>query len=794
MLKSCYCPSAPWGGLAKRAWLVRAIREAVGYDNVLLLDAGDLFPPLPSPDQPPTVMRLYSLMSYDAVAIGDQELSGGLESWIALNASSSGPGSSARPFPWLSASFRRLPSAAASDPIAAPRLAGLAITDPAESLARFRAGRADRPDLTLLLAHQPADENAALAERLDGVAIVIGGHSASVVHPPTVAGRAAIFEAGRNGENLGVLRVDQAAGGPASPSGARAASPFSPAVTILPPWRITSLLVPLDTGIDEHEEAAAIISEHYRRADLAAAATQDAGAPPAPGQPGIALEQPGRQVAIPAGRSARVELRVSNRGTAPLRIRRVVSGAPWMRAAAFPPSIPPGGSGLIAFELRAVSIDRFFRAEYLVVSNDPERALARGAVSGSVTGPLTDAVDPGAILADLESAADSAGRDAPASPVSCPEAERPTDPKRVLVEYFYAAGCLDCAEMRDVVLPALVRRFGERVDLRQYDVLVPASYLHLALLQERLGAPGAERVSVFLNRAMYIGGLPAIRAGLMPAVEELAILARRGRPRVQDGTTAAGQPARPADGAAVLDRRFRAFSVAGVLVAGLVDGLNPCSFTSSVFLVSLLAALGSTRGRLLATVAGFCASTFATYLLVGFGLFRLLMALPASGTLAGALRWTMACVLAVLAILSARDAAAWRAGGGRPADLALRLPEALRARVQAVLRTRLRAGGILAGSLAAGVIVTLLESVCTGQLYVPTLVFVARRPELRAKAWLMLAGYNAMFLVPLAAVSVAACHGLRNERLLRWSRNNVAWSKTLLALLFAALAAAIVLV
>jgi len=83
--------------------------------------------------------------------------------------------------------------------------------------------------------------------------------------------------------------------------------------------------------------------------------------------------------------------------------------------------------------------------------------------------------------------------------------------------------------------------------------------------------------------------------------------------------------------------------------------------------------------------------------------------------------------------------------------------------------------------------VALLESVCTGQVYVPTIVLVSRAPGLRAQAmgWLVL--YNVMFLVPLGAILAAAWWGVGSERMGEFPRRHLAAFKVSMAILFAVL-------
>jgi threonine/homoserine/homoserine lactone efflux protein len=88
-------------------------------------------------------------------------------------------------------------------------------------------------------------------------------------------------------------------------------------------------------------------------------------------------------------------------------------------------------------------------------------------------------------------------------------------------------------------------------------------------------------------------------------------------------------------------------------------------------------------------------------------------------------------------------------------------------------------------------VVTALESVCTGQMYVPTMVMVIKSAGgfpaaagLSVKAWQYLLLYNVMFVVPLVIVFLLTYFGLRTQTLLDWSKRNVVFSKLLLGIFF----------
>jgi hypothetical protein len=155
-----------------------------------------------------------------------------------------------------------------------------------------------------------------------------------------------------------------------------------------------------------------------------------------------------------------------------------------------------------------------------------------------------------------------------------------------------------------------------------------------------------------------------------------------------------------------------------------------------------------------------------------------------------AIELAMIAILLVLAVLSVRDALRYRVGG-RAEDVTLKLPRRVTGAIHTVIRTGLTTHRILWGSVLTSFLVTVLESVCTGQVYVPTLVLVLRSGKSVPLVLGYLVLYNTLFILPLVLALILAYHGTRTERFVHWSRENVVPSKLALAALFIALAALI---
>jgi cytochrome c biogenesis protein CcdA len=77
-----------------------------------------------------------------------------------------------------------------------------------------------------------------------------------------------------------------------------------------------------------------------------------------------------------------------------------------------------------------------------------------------------------------------------------------------------------------------------------------------------------------------------------------------------------------------LKNRFQQFTFIQIVLAGLVDGVNPCAIATMIFLISFLAVQKRKRGEILAIGLTFSAAVFVTYLFLGLGAFKAISLLP----------------------------------------------------------------------------------------------------------------------------------------------------------------------
>ena len=226
-------------------------------------------------------------------------------------------------------------------------------------------------------------------------------------------------------------------------------------------------------------------------------------------------------------------------------------------------------------------------------------------------------------------------------------------------------------------------------------------------------------------------------------------------------------------------------TVPAVALAGIVDGFNPCSFAIMISLAGILAIGGRRRRARIVGGLSFCLGSFVTYMLMGFGLMQALKALEGLRIVRDIVTAFLALALFVLSFLSFRDALKFRK---IPvfSVVTLKLPEGVKVTIRKIAMASWSGPAVAIAGFGCAILVTLLDSLCTGQVYVPVLALLAKeRESSRAVALLVL--YNLAFIAPLVAVFVLASKTTDAFQMAKWSSRNVIPAKIALGVVFALL-------
>ena len=408
-----------------------------------------------------------------------------------------------------------------------------------------------------------------------------------------------------------------------------------------------------------------------------------------------------------------------------------------------------------------------------------------GCLPGGYFRGFRSAIAAGSILCAVFSSASSiataaeadVGSGAIAEPVAL--ADTPVaQPLRIV--YFHSPTCEDCREVK-LSLPAVARHWGSRIKIEPQSIEDMAVFNDLLKYEQHYGVQVNAPPVVFVGSQCLVGArsiLSSLDDAIAKELSAGSVTFTAVRP---EAASADEEPA-----ADSILSRFEDFSVGAVAVAGLVDGVNPCAFTTIVFFLSMLAYLKRTRRETLAVGAGFTVGMFVAYFLLGLGLLGAVKTFSVSHGLSRGLACGVGILAFALAGWSLIDAIRYVRSGDTK-QVTLGLPKKVKSRIHKVIRTGLTTRGLIIGSVSVGFLVSILESLCTGQVYLPTIVFMTRAPGTRAAAVAYLLLYNVMFIVPLLAILAMTYFGVRSETLGNMLHKRLALAKFAMAAVFAGL-------
>ena len=245
----------------------------------------------------------------------------------------------------------------------------------------------------------------------------------------------------------------------------------------------------------------------------------------------------------------------------------------------------------------------------------------------------------------------------------------------------------------------------------------------------------------------------------------------------------------PVTGSAVESKTAAAsrWTLPAVVLAGIVDGFNPCSFAIMISLAGILAIGGRKRRARILGGLSFCAGTFVTYMLMGLGLMQALKSLEGLRIVHDVVMVVLALSLFVLSFLSFRDALKFRKVPVFSV-VTLKLPEGVKVLIRKIAMESWSGPAVALTGFCCAFLVTLLDALCTGQVYVPVLALISREPG-AWRSFALLAIYNLAFVAPLVAVFVLASKTTDAFQMAKWSSRNVIPAKIALGVMFAVLGA-----
>ena len=178
--QNCLCPEKPLGGLERRAQFIADLKAR--YPDALLLDNGDNFIDYMAPEVKDVITESMAFIGYDLVNLGDQDIVFGVREYLDL--------------PEVIKTFGEPVTITKGAltysilPLIHPRVTRFYEQEPfepfgmdswPEQIERWLATPLPKATVRVLLSHAGFEADRAIARRFPGIALIMGGHSQTML-------------------------------------------------------------------------------------------------------------------------------------------------------------------------------------------------------------------------------------------------------------------------------------------------------------------------------------------------------------------------------------------------------------------------------------------------------------------------------------------------------------------------------------------------------------------------------------------------------------------------------------
>ncbi len=217
-------------------------------------------------------------------------------------------------------------------------------------------------------------------------------------------------------------------------------------------------------------------------------------------------------------------------------------------------------------------------------------------------------------------------------------------------------------------------------------------------------------------------------------------------------------------------------TIPALVIAALIDSINPCAFSVLIFLLVYLLALGA-RTRILKVGLTYIIVVFIVYFFSGLGLFTMIQTTNLTG-----LVFNLAAALAIIAgLINVKDFF-WYGKG-----ITLAIPESKKPVIERYIhKASIPAAAVL------GVLVSMFELPCTGGVYLAILGLLAdKMTQWDAIPYLIL--YNIIFVLPLFLILAVVYLGISPDKVEKWRVEKRGWMRLIMGLFMVLLGAVMLL-
>ncbi|MBO4707885.1 MAG: hypothetical protein J5594_04960 [Elusimicrobiaceae bacterium] len=373
--------------------------------------------------------------------------------------------------------------------------------------------------------------------------------------------------------------------------------------------------------------------------------------------------------------------------------------------------------------------------------------------------------------------------------------------EKLEVAIFTSPACGHCQKFKREYLATLKQDFQDKVKFAEFDVSKPEDSVifHDTLKEYGFGVESMGVPAMVVGKSVLLGYPAQIRTegpsailralrngektyyGTQATIEECKLREEKKTENCENKTQNTALEA--------AQSMFSRLTFWAIILAGLTDGINPCAFAVIVFFISFLSVYKYDKKEVILVGSAYCGAVFIAYVLIGLGLFNFLYKMSSFYYVMWGFKWLTIGLCALFLILSFHDFIVYQITK-KSEKVILQLGKNNKERVHKIIRYFLRdknksAFGLFCAAVVVGFLVSLIEAVCTGQVYLPTIAVIlkeANQDFLRAIMYLFV--YNLMFIIPLVIIFVLSLLGYESKTFSDFLRKHLGLTKLALCLLF----------
>lgn len=318
------------------------------------------------------------------------------------------------------------------------------------------------------------------------------------------------------------------------------------------------------------------------------------------------------------------------------------------------------------------------------------------------------------------------------------------------IYYFWQVGCSHCA---NVDASGILEKVGNmsNVVVEKYEIRTNATSRQVFLdFADKFKIPDNQRGTPFL--VIEKNGQYSYMEGDSPIINNLTDSIINFKPIVSSE-----------------GNQGKNITLGAVIIAALIDSINPCAFGVLIFLMLSLLNMGSSKRALKAGLI-YTFVVFVTYFLAGLGIFHVIQQFTSITRFI----YITAGVL-VLALGTTQLIDVFLPGK----FISLRIPVKAKPTIE-----RIMAKGTIPAIILLGIVVSLFELPCTGGIYIGILTMMAVNKTF-ALSYLII--YNLIFILPLVILTLIIYKGTKPETLQAWTSKERNWMKLASGLIMLAL-------